>query len=186
MNFATQTFSLKPKQLQRISVVILFCIIFCSQLGYYIGGKAIQLVLKERAKRRVCLLNAPDSLLVSIPLEGNENNIHWEEQDQELTYKGHMYDVVRIKRTKTTVVYLCADDNLEDALVSTMNDCTKSNHQPTDKFTGIPGVKLVYHQVAVCAPCRAACTPETMFRFIEYQDMLQQAFTSIAVPPPRV
>jgi hypothetical protein len=182
---AQQSHSLKLKKLQRVSVIILFFILFCSQLGYYIGGKVIQLVLKEHANGRI-LMNAPDSLLVAIPLAGNEKNIQWEEKDHELTYSGHMYDVVRIKKTKGDVIYLCTDDKLEDALVSRLNDCTKSNHQPTGKVTGMPGVKLVYNQVPACEPSPLTHKSKTVYIFIDYQDMLQQQFSSITVPPPRL
>ena len=157
---------------------------FCSQLGYYIGGKAIQLLLKEQARERV-LMNAPDSSLLAIELEGNDNYIVWEEQDREFTYKGHLYDVVRIKKINNRAVYFCIDDSHEDALVNKLNDITKSNQHPVGKTTGMPGVTLVYNQEAIRVECHAPFSPEPVYNCIEFDDALQRSFASIIVPPPR-
>jgi hypothetical protein len=88
-----------------------------SQLGYYISSKISQWAIREEMKERI-LKDIPDSLLTAIVLTGNENNIDWEEEGKELSFKGAMYDVVRSRIVEGKTVLYCSNDEKKTSCLS--------------------------------------------------------------------
>ncbi len=141
-------------------------------------------ILKETTLENM-LRNAPDSCLVNIQLQGNEQYIRWEEEGKEFTFKGQLFDVVRIAVVNGQTIYRCVDDEHEDALLKKINDNTGNNHPPAGKAGGIPGVKLVYRACVEQAACNV---PELLLPgpfYPPYCAALRQQAGAITVPPPR-
>lgn len=156
-----------------------------SQLGYYISSKISQWAIKEEMKERI-LKDVPDSLLTAVVLNGNENNIDWEEEGKEFSFKGAMYDVVRSRMVEGKTVLYCSNDEKEDQLLDQQNDITKSNTQNTGKNSKVPEIKLIYDCVVAEHPGYFISSLPNVRAFMHYDAALLQQATANITPPPRV
>jgi hypothetical protein len=155
-----------------------------SQLGYYFTGKIAQYKIKEEMKEKI-VRNIPDSFLEAIPLPGNENNIDWEDEGREFSFKGEMYDVVRTKKINGQIIFYCINDKKEDLLLAQLNDITKSNNQNTGKNSQLPDIKLVYDCVITNHIDYFILSFHKAHACIHYSVALTQQTAAIIAPPPR-
>ena len=137
--------------------------------------------MKERL-----LSDMPDSLLEAIPFSGNENNIDWEEEGKEFSFKGEMYDVAKIKTVNGQKILYCSSDKKEDLLLKQLNDITGSNNQNAGKNGKSLNVKLVYDYVVMGQPDYFIGYPHTRPAYIHYDVALSQQTSPIIAPPPRL
>ena len=136
--------------------------------------------MKERILR-----NIPDSFLEAVPLTGNENNIDWEDEGREFSFKGEMYDVVRTKTINGQIIFYCSNDKKEDMLLEHMNDVTKSNNQNTGKHRKLPDIKLVCDYAVTSHIDYFISYFHNEYAYIHYTVALTRQTVAIIAPPPR-
>ncbi|MGC4103492.1 hypothetical protein [Ferruginibacter sp.] len=111
--------------MRKITVISLLAIVFLSQCGYYCYC-GIQLYLAKEAARKELLKEIPENLLVKIAVDGNRS-IQWEEEDEEFSLDGAMYDVAKIKYENGKKYAYCISDEKEDQVNAALENVIKSN-----------------------------------------------------------
>jgi hypothetical protein len=109
------------KKLLVISIAILF---LYNTVGYLIVFKSFQYGIKEEIKSRIKNnLADKDIVLVKFPLNPDKEQqklFNWKE-DNEFTYNGNMYDVVRKSIVNDTIYYYCINDTKEKDLFGNLD-----------------------------------------------------------------
>ena len=103
--------------MKRILSILLVLTYFVMIEGSYLQFKLSQLILQKQIKEELRIgANNKDLFLVIIPLH-NDHNIHWVETNEEFTYKGELYDVVKIKIINNNKYIYCLNDRKEEQLI---------------------------------------------------------------------
>ena len=111
----------------QIIITSLLLIFVFNNFGYWFCFKMEQAGIKQEMfeKTKQALPNA-ELISLTIPL-AESNTISWQDNN-EFTYKGEMYDVVRTEKTvDNTIVYYCLSDAKEEALYTNLNTHIKGN-----------------------------------------------------------
>ncbi|MEI8202542.1 MAG: hypothetical protein WCH34_05990 [Bacteroidota bacterium] len=99
------------------SLFIVFILLF-NISGYYILFSLMQHNIQSDVRNQIINgLQDKDLTLFVVP-QNDKSGITWEEPEKEFSYKGAMYDVVRIKTIHQTKYYYCINDVKEQQLIS--------------------------------------------------------------------
>jgi hypothetical protein len=99
--------------------------VFLSQCGYYCYC-GIQLYLAKQQVRKELLKEIPENLLVKISVENNKA-LQWEEEDEEFSLYGEMFDVVKLKYENGKKYAFCINDKNEDKLNAVLDNVIRAN-----------------------------------------------------------
>lgn len=171
--------------LKQLTAIGLLIIMFYSQAGYYFTYLYAQLQVKREMKARI-LNSLPDESFEAIILTGNEQNIQWEEEDREFSFKGQLYDVVRKKTVNGNVVLLCINDKKEENLVRQLSNTVKSGNQNNNgKNTKATFLKLTCDLAIIDFSAYDLFSVPGKQSFTSYAVTLPVRITSITLPPPK-
>ncbi|MEO6220819.1 MAG: hypothetical protein ABIO81_10355 [Ginsengibacter sp.] len=119
-----------------------------------------------------------------VSYNNNYKQIYWEEEGKEFSFKGEMYDVVKIKIINDEVVLYCIHDKKEKMLIDNYNLITKNNSSSEKKRKDNIGnaINLFINKEeknnAVNFPLGAGS-------FYSYDSPLPESFIYIVSPPPK-
>lgn len=102
-----------------------------AQLGHYCFDMYKVHEAKEAARLQI-LKQIPENYLTKIQLSENPG-IRWEEEGQEFTLNGKMYDVVHIKQEGNEVYLYCFDDDDETGAVQKLATAAKDGVEGCSK-----------------------------------------------------
>lgn len=111
--------------LKKTSVILLLVIVFLSQWGYYCYC-GIQLYIVKQEARKQLLKKIPTDFLVKIALDDNKA-LQWEEEDEEFSLDGEMYDVVKLEYQNGKKYAFCINDKKEDQVNAALDKVIESN-----------------------------------------------------------
>jgi hypothetical protein len=114
-----------------ISIIVLFIFLF-NIGGYYLWFSVIQNGLQKEIEKEIGEGgNDGDFSLIIVPEKG-ETGIVWIKPDKEFSYKGEMYDVVKIQMHDQKKYYYCLNDSKEKELIANFNK-TANHKKETEK-----------------------------------------------------
>lgn len=114
-----------------ISIIVLLIILF-NIGGYYLCFTVLQLKIRTEIKQAI-RNGLKDEDLILFEISDNSNPaVHWVESEKEFSFKGEMFDVVRIKKQQNKKLYYCINDRKEEQLILNYRKNHNSEKQ-TDK-----------------------------------------------------
>jgi hypothetical protein len=173
---------------QIIAFFFLFVFLFNS-VGYFFVFRFNQMEIKNDM-RAAMLEKTPDSRFIPITVSSkNSLELSWSE-DNEFSYKGSRYDIVRMeKRTDGSVTYLCLNDAREDELFRQMDENLSTQLDANKTCNGKTG-KLLLKLLAFDYFCSSEKTAfyQTEAILIPSTSTPSQMDLSfdITTPPPRI
>jgi hypothetical protein len=172
--------------LKKISTISLLVLIFCSQIGYYGIGLIQQHMIKEEMEQKV-LASTPESALEIIDATYHQKDINWEEEDEEFSMNGQMYDVAKVKIVNGKKLLYCLNDKREEQLIDKLDKAVKcGTDQDNNNKDGKHTVKFQWSDFIVASieptaiAYQAICTS-----YAGFSDKLVSPYTEIHSPPPR-
>jgi len=123
---------------QRVTAISILVILLLGMASYYPVFKFDQWQIHKAISRQLEKL-IPENELEVISVAQNSNEIQWIRKDREFRYKGHLYDVVRSKKTGSVIRYYCINDGEETELVKqyekTFQSQAADNRAPSKSIT---------------------------------------------------
>ena len=162
-----------------ISLILLLAF---TQLGYYFFMSGTQDNLKSEMRTRIYGQLNPSELEI-ITLTGNQENILWEENGNEFSFKGEMFDLVKKVNENGIELLYCINDVKEKQLVDRYNEITKHNSSGKKEHSNIETITL-FEPVKEDISSPVVVLPGIIFS--TFISPLQSATFKICVPPPEV
>jgi hypothetical protein len=162
-----------------LSVIILMFFLF-NIGGYYLWFSFLKFNIQKEIRREIRQgLSENDLTLITVPFN-DESGICWIKPGKEFTYRGEMYDVVKIKISNDKKFFYCINDIKEKKLIADFSKANASN-QKARKLLG----NFLYLYVI---------QPESFFHINETSnhDFCIKSFDTssnieeVAVPPPKL
>lgn len=167
---------------KRIIVTLVVSAIIWNSGGYYIFFRTLQAGIRAEMKSEA--ENICENDLVRIELkDGDISGISWLKKDKEFIYKGEFYDIVKIKRSVNSNIYLCIRDIKEKKLVENYN-ATSRKDNCLDLITEII-FKLLNPLTINQLSGELAFFLPGYHIFGNHNYILSKGFAPILVPPPR-
>jgi hypothetical protein len=109
--------------LKKIIPYILLSIFLFNTIGYYVIFKYEQRNIKNNIISELNSGQINNDNLITLALNEMElKNVEWLDDEKEMRYNDHMYDVVRIVRAADKTIYFCIDDHDEGGLFSALEN----------------------------------------------------------------
>jgi hypothetical protein len=106
-----------------LAIIVLMFFLF-NIVGYYLWFGYVKNNIQKEVRREIRKgLADKDLTLITVPI-GDESGICWIKAGKEFTYRGEMFDVVKIKISKDKKYFYCINDVKEKKLIS---DFSKNN-----------------------------------------------------------
>jgi len=106
--------------LKKITTIFLLSLLCLNSIGLYPIFKLIQLRAKELAKN-IVRQGITSDLIVFANLTENDQ-VKWEEEGKEFSYKGDRYDVVKVEEEEGNTLYYCYSDKKETRIANNIDD----------------------------------------------------------------
>jgi hypothetical protein len=136
----------KNNILKRILPIFFLVIFLFNSLGYFIVFRFNQLEVRNQMRAEI-LENTPNSRFIKVSVSSSHSpEIVWTD-DNEFSYKGKRYDVVRSEKANGSVNYFCLNDSREDALFSQLNE-NLDNQADANKMANGKSGKLLLKLLA--------------------------------------
>lgn len=116
------------QSLKKILILQLLLLLVCNQLGYYFFYAFNQYKIKEEIKHQLAADLPENKLSVFC---SDDRAIVWEDEEQELSFNGKMYDIARTKIINNKKYYYCLSDDEETALLKNYTDKCKTENDNT-------------------------------------------------------
>ena len=87
----------------------------------------------RREFKEAVFSSLPDSTFEKFSETRINKNGYWEEEGKEFWLDGELFDVVRKKVEKGTVVYYCINDEKEEKIIEHQNKLTEKNTETENK-----------------------------------------------------
>jgi hypothetical protein len=102
---------------------IFFLIIFSFNIaGYFFAYEVMRYHARKEIKKNI-RETLPGAELTSIIIEQDQQSeIIWHRDAEEFSYKGQMYDLVRIELAEGKIIYKCINDRQEEKLFSALDE----------------------------------------------------------------
>ena len=129
----------------------------------------------------------PDSELTIINLEKEKNNIRWEEEDEEFSLHGLMYDVAKVIKTENGTFIYCLNDEQEEAAMKKFSKAISSNteNNSNDKG-GKHAAKFQMSEFCFDHYEKDAITPPSVLQiFINFKNSITSITKEVNAPPPK-
>jgi hypothetical protein len=161
-----------------LSVIVLMFFIF-NIVGYYLWFSYVKNNIQKEVRQEIRRgLAEKDLTLITVPI-GDESGIRWIKPGKEFTFRGEMYDVVKIKILKDKKIYSCINDTKEKKLIA---DFAKNN-ESSSKTKRLLGH---FHYTYIIQP-------DNLFHIIESSNHdyciksfeLESAVKEVTLPPPK-
>ncbi len=133
--------------MKRIIPIFFLVIFLFNSLGYFIMFRFDQAEIRNQMRSEV-LEKTPNSRLIRISVSSShDSQICWTD-DNEFSYKGKRFDVVRTeKKADGSVNYFCLNDSKEDELFSQLNE-NLNNQADANKMANGKSGKLILKLLA--------------------------------------
>jgi hypothetical protein len=128
----------------RFSALLLLMVMLINTAWYYPVTHYHRGQIRREMKRRI-KNEIPENQLHIITVQNiNDPSIKWMKENKEFRYKGMMYDIVKSRKTDSTIEYYCINDIEETILFDQLDQKVQEqmNHQE-EKGQGIPVKKLL-------------------------------------------
>lgn len=134
------------------TIVISLLVLLIAQLGglyivHYLQWAEIRQEIKHKLKNSI----KADELTEIVLNHAEVAELQWT-RENEFSYKGRMYDVVKTSRTDSLIKYSCISDEKEDALFRNLKDLVnremgeRSSQKNSDK-KGVDSLKLFFTEL---------------------------------------
>jgi len=119
----------------KLSSLLLVIILLFNVCGYYIIFNVVQNNIRHDIKEQIREgMTESELTMIEITVQ-NEAEIRWIEHNREFTYRGNMYDVVKIKPVRDGKILYCINDIRERKLITDFAKKNESN-QKAKKLLG--------------------------------------------------
>jgi hypothetical protein len=173
--------------LKRFLVLFLLTVFAFNNLGYYLVFKVLQFQLREKMEQQI-KKELPDVQLHVVKINKKDRvqpQWSWFESDKEFSFRGIMYDVVRIKTTPDVNFYYCITDTeesgLSDKLDQLIQDDT-SHSKKTNQLEKSNNKLFFINTYASFTTEKIVPKKGTIIYMVK--DAFQSAALDIPVPPP--
>jgi len=111
-----------------LSVILLFFFLF-NMGGYYLWFNYLKNNIQKEIRREIRKgLSEKDLTLITVPVN-DESGICWIKPAKEFTYRGEMYDVVKIKISDNKKFIYCINDIREKKLIADFSKTNESSQK---------------------------------------------------------
>ncbi|MGB4847299.1 MAG: hypothetical protein WBP41_05235 [Saprospiraceae bacterium] len=112
----------------------------------------------------------------------------WLKDNQEFSYKGHMYDVVCTDVRNDTMIYHCINDKKEESLINEIanNDNHPFPGQHQDSRIVLQFFKIISEIVIAPSATSALVTDENLTSFFSCQNIFYPIYLSLSSEPPNI
>jgi hypothetical protein len=147
--------------------------------GYYLLFSYVKNSLQKQIRREIRQgLSEKDLTLISVPIN-DESGICWIKAGKEFTYKGEMYDVVKIRIRDNQKFFYCINDTKEKKLIdgfSKMNESSQKARRLLNNF----------HYIFVIQPISFFYIIETSKHDYCIKSFdTASAIKEVSIPPPK-
>ncbi|MGZ4054856.1 MAG: hypothetical protein ACXVPU_19140 [Bacteroidia bacterium] len=116
--------------MKKAGIILLLFVFLFNTIGYYIVFKAEQWQLQDEISAQIRSGSIPDSdpRVTKIIINRSElKNEGISENDDEITYKEHLYDVAKVIKNKTSITFYCINDTREESLLAGLDNHIQTN-----------------------------------------------------------
>jgi hypothetical protein len=114
---------------EKLSSLLLVIILLFNVCGYYIFFNVVQNNIRHDIKEQIRAgMTESELTMIEITVQ-NEAEIRWIEHNREFTYRGNMYDVVKIKPVRDGKILYCINDIRERKLITDFAKKNESNQK---------------------------------------------------------
>lgn len=175
-----------PAGLKKLTIFTLLFVFVYTLVGFYPVFLLRQHLVKNEIKQRIKQA-VPENELSYIAINAeNTGKIIWK-NDHEFTYKGNMYDVVRVEKSSAgETVYCCINDIQEKRLFANLKTQIQNNFEGNnrnDKKTN-PLTHLIKDYLPYTS-FHIACFSIAHVEFGRMDFRAENQFLDISVPPPK-
>ena len=156
-------------------------ILLYSQVGYYFVLRNSQENIKEEMREKV-VSELKTSEMEVISLTEHRRAISWEENGNEFSFNGQMFDLVKTANENGQIVLYCLNDVKEKQLVDKYNELTKHNSSNKQENTNIDSINLFVEGYA------EEHIPFTLLVnkiYLSFASHLQSSTLKNSTPPPK-
>ncbi len=174
--------------MRKAASLFLLCIFLFNTVGYYIAFMAVQYEVKTEMESKIRSGVNTDGLTMIAINKKDLSNIEWTERNEEMRYKGELYDVVKSAETNASVTFYCINDSKENTLFTTLDEHINM-HIATNKSIKNESSKKVMDTLIKIYFSNASCvnfidfSPDTSFPSANL--IYTAAVIKISPPPPQ-
>jgi hypothetical protein len=177
-----------PK-LKTLIAILLLTVFAFNNMGYYIVFKILQMQVRSKIEQQI-KEDMPDAKLHLIRISKKDKERpewSWLESDKEFSYKGMMYDVVKIKIDPDSVNYYCISDNEESGLSDRLDKLVQDNITHSKKTNQLEKLnsKLLFIQYHASFTTKKSVSEKGTINLM-VKEAFQSAALDIPVPPPQL
>jgi hypothetical protein len=115
---------LSTSSLRKYLSLIMMMFFLFNIVGYYLWFSYLKITIQKEVQEEISRgLDEKDLTLITVP-EGDQSGICWIKPGKEFTYRGEMYDVVKIRTYDKKKFIYCINDTREKKLIT---DFSKNN-----------------------------------------------------------
>jgi hypothetical protein len=171
--------------LKQAGAILMFSLLFYTQMGYYGQFMVLQWQMKEAA-REAWIAALPDTALFRVSLAEVNASGKWEEAGKECWYNDHLYDVIRQRTIDGKSWLFCLDDEREASLIRQSGAMTGASHDHPDKKTGHSLTVRIGDVLPGPGSLRIGHLPLLRLYVFGYEEHpLPTSFSEIVIPPPK-
>ena len=167
--------------MKKVTAIFFICFLSLSQVGhvliYYVQLYQVKKLVKEQI-----VTGVPQSFCEVVE---DTDLLRWEEEGEEFTMNGNMYDVVAVSKINGKKVYYCLNDTKEEDLVRNFSQIIKGS---SSKEKGSDPYASRFHITDQFISCTAVAILFSSYGNIDYysQDTaLHYNYWEVHIPPPR-
>lgn len=120
--------------MQKFTSALLLSLMLLSTGGYYLVFRLCQLHIQEENEERILQTTDLGKLTLFITPGETDHEICWTRHNKEFSYRGEMYDVVKIRFQGQKKYYYCLNDSKEKQLIDNYNRAHKTQKEPEKKL----------------------------------------------------
>jgi hypothetical protein len=148
-------------------------------MGYYLCFSYVKNNIQKEVSREIEQgLPDKDLTLITIPVD-DESGIRWIKPGKEFTFRGEMYDVVKIKISNNKKYLYCVNDIKEKKLITEFSRINSASQKAKKLLAN-------FHYIYVIQP-------ESLFHIIETSNLdyciksfdTASAINEVTIPPPK-
>ena len=147
--------------------------------GYYLWFSFVKSSIQKEIRREIRQgLAEKDLTLIIVPVN-DESGICWIKAGKEFTFRGEMFDVVKIKISDNKKIYYCINDVKEKKLIARFSKCNESNQKARKLLVNFQYIYVIQ--------------PESYFHINETSNHdfgiksfeAASIFEEVTIPPPK-
>ena len=162
------------------SLILLVIILFVSN-GYHLYFKYLQYQIQEEVKHEIKNgLNEKDLSLIIVSTK-NINKIKWTKKNKEFSYKGEMYDVVKIKTENNKTYFYCLNDVKEKDLIANYSHHNRHKNNILSILKKVLNSKYIQKSLILNSK-----HGNTDIHFSNFTQLYKSVFSEILSPPPKI